>query len=302
MSVCLHVFTMRVCVFMCVSECVHLFMWVCVFAFFECMSVYVSVCLHECVYMSMCTFTWVCMFTWVCACLYECLCVYVSVCLHECECVFTCLHACECVFTWVCVYMSVCLCECLWDCVSVYVSVWVHMGRCTCMKIRRQPAGVSRPYLHVSPEGWTWASRLPERTSVDMSPGVLWFLCGVEFNNLRNFKGKREPNWIAWLQQAPLASSPGSLPSVGSLSDFKNREPWKGEGEAVAAAWRKCLLEWMLRALETPGRCWNPRECGRDGGGSTEPQGPQQRTEAMEVVASEVSMYLWKHFSDFPVM
>ena len=92
-----------------------------------CVWVYVCLCVHLCVHMSMCVYVWVCIcmsvYVWVCMCVceYVCLCVCVFVCATMC----VCIGVCVCMSMHVCMHMCV-VCVCMHECIHICIHTHVH--------------------------------------------------------------------------------------------------------------------------------------------------------------------------------
>ena len=121
-SVCLQ--WMGVFVWMCMCECVSVYVPVCV-----------RVCVYECVCMSVCENVCTCVYVLLCTCVHVCM----YSCVHVCTYVFLCKcrpvslgNMCACVDVDVCSEW-VCLCGCVWVSLCVYVYMCMCVCTCVCM-------------------------------------------------------------------------------------------------------------------------------------------------------------------------
>ena len=100
MCVCAFFLSVHVCLYLLVSVCGNVFIYVCVYI---CMYMYLCLC--------------VCVF----ACMRVCFCLYVCVCM--CVCVFLCLCVCVCLSMFLCVCMSLYVCVNTYKLVSLYLCI-----------------------------------------------------------------------------------------------------------------------------------------------------------------------------------
>lgn len=117
----------------------------------ECVSVYVSLCV--------CVSVWVCLRVCVSVCVrvdvYEC----VSVCVRVYECCVCmrvlCVWMCACVwlYVWECVSVFVCI----WECVWVHVSVWEYcVSVCECVRLLFECMSVCSTHMYVKVHLLLW--------------------------------------------------------------------------------------------------------------------------------------------------
>ena len=66
----------------------------------------------------MCMYECVCMYVYICMCIYVCVNMYVYICSCIYVCVYMYVYACMCIY--VCVYMYVYICMCIYVCVYMY--------------------------------------------------------------------------------------------------------------------------------------------------------------------------------------
>ena len=116
---------------------------------FQCMYVYVCMCMCAWVYVYMCIYVYICVYmriclcgyvyTRICVCVYVCMRIYVYVYVYICMCIYvyvcTCvyMYICICVYVYICVYVCVCMCIYVCVCMCVCVSMCVHVYVCMCI-------------------------------------------------------------------------------------------------------------------------------------------------------------------------